>query len=214
MKNLAIAALYLLCLPVFSEPLQCSTDKTNAKECVEFRERVKKEDARRLATFNAVNTAHPGASTSKAVSSHEGIGWLATSDTEKMSGKKTSRATVTSENSLAFDFPYAGENTGFLTVRQHPKYGLDVIVSIQKGQMLCGYGGCAINVKFDDGPSTRYGANAPADHSSTSLFLDNAQRFISGAKKAKKILIQFSAYREGEPILEFSTPGSLTWPPK
>ena len=165
MKHLAIAALYLLCLPVFSEPLQCSTDKTDAKECVEFRERVKKEDARRLATFNAVNAvnavnaAHPGASTS--------IGWQATSNTDKISGKKTSRASVTSENSLAFNFPYAGKNSGFLTVRQHPKYGLDVIVSIQKGPMLCGYGGCRVNVMFDDGPSTRYGAQAPADHSST-----------------------------------------------
>lgn len=147
-----------------------------------------------------------------ATASHAGIGWLATSDAEKMSGKKSSKSFVISENSLAFGFPYGGENMGFLTVRQHPQYGLDVIVAIQKGQMLCGYNDCAVNVKFDDGPSTRYGATAPADHSSTSLFLDNTQRFISGAKKAKKILIQFNAYKEGAPILEFSTPTGLTWP--
>ena len=73
MKNLAFAAVYLLCLPVFSEPLQCSTDKTNSKECAEFRERIKKEDARRLATFNAVNTANPASSTSKAKSVKEGV---------------------------------------------------------------------------------------------------------------------------------------------
>ena len=146
--------------------------------------------------------------------SHAGIGWLPISDTEKMSGKTTSKVFVISENSLSFGSPYSGENMGFLTVRQHPKYGLDVIVAIQKGQMLCGYNDCSVNVKFDNGPSTRYSATAPADHSSTSLFLGNAQRFIAGARKAKSILIQFTAYKEGAPILEFSTPTGLTWPVK
>jgi len=73
LKKIALLAVFLLSLPTFSAPLQCSTDKTNAKECAEFRERVKKEDARRLAMFNVVNAANPTASLSKAVSVQHGV---------------------------------------------------------------------------------------------------------------------------------------------
>lgn len=72
MKTLVAGVFFLLSLSAMAAPIQCSTDKTNAKECAEFRERVKKEDARRLATFNAVNEAHPKQSASKAISVKEG----------------------------------------------------------------------------------------------------------------------------------------------
>lgn len=141
--------------------------------------------------------------------------WEYDASIEKMTGKKNATATITSDNQLSFGFPYAGSNFGFLLVRQHPQYGLDVVVSIGKGQMLCSsYGGCPVKVKFDNAPPVTFSGNGPADHSSTSIFLDNPQRFIAAAKKAKKILVQFNAYQNGAPVLEFSSPSSLQWPPK
>jgi hypothetical protein len=140
--------------------------------------------------------------------------WTYEGNVDKMSGKKSSTASVTSDNQLSFDFPYKGKNSGFLTIRQHPQYGLDVIVSISKGQMLCHTYDCTISVKFDDGKPVKYSGTGPADHSSTSIFIENAPKFIAGAKKAKKILIQFNAYQNGAPILEFTTPQPLEWPRK
>lgn len=140
--------------------------------------------------------------------------WTYTDSADKMTGKKNFSASVTSDNQLTFDFPYKGDNWGLLTVRQHPQYGLDVLVSISKGQMLCHTHECTISVKFDDGKPVKYSGTGPADHSSTSIFIDNASKFIAGAKKAKKILIQFNAYQNGAPVLEFTTPQTLDWPRK
>lgn len=139
--------------------------------------------------------------------------WEYDSSADKMTGKKTDTALVTSDNRLSFGFPYQGDNKGYLIVRQHPQYGLDVIISIDKGQMLCSTYDCTVSVKFDDGKPVTYGGTAPADHSSTKIFLNNASRFIAGAKNAKKILVQFNAYQNGAPVLEFSMPQSLQWPP-
>ena len=82
---------------------------------------------------------------------------------DKMSGKTGVRADVTSDNKLSFDFPYQGQNRGFLTVRQHPQYGLGVIVSIDKGQMLCNVYDCKVSVKFDDAKPLIYSGSGPSD---------------------------------------------------
>jgi hypothetical protein len=143
-----------------------------------------------------------------------GVGWQSSEDVDKMSSKKTVIAVATSDNLLAFSFPYTGENHGYIAVRQHPLEGTDVIISIDKGQMLCWPNDCSVKVKFDNGAIGVYRASAPIDRNRTMLFLNDKQRFISGAKKAKKILIQFNAYNQGSPVLEFSTPYGLTWPQK
>lgn len=110
MKNLVFAAAYLLCLPVFSGPLQCSTDNTNAKECTEFRERVKKENALRLATFNAVNDAHPTSSSSMAVSVQSGvrIGMTAYEALSSTWGKPFNVNRTTTASSIREQWVYPG----------------------------------------------------------------------------------------------------------
>ena len=131
---------------------------------------------------------------------------------DKMTGKTQSTARIESDNSLSLGFPYQGLNKGEIMVRRHPQYGLDVIVSIDKGQILCrSYDGCSIGIRFDDGKPQRFSAMPPADHSSEVVFLSNRTKFISSARKAKKILIQLPIYQNGEPVLEFSTPVELVW---
>lgn len=138
--------------------------------------------------------------------------WRFDTGQDQMTGKPVRQAYVTSVNSLALDFPYRGSNYGQLTVRQHPKHGLDVIVSVEKGQMLCrSYDGCVVQVRFDDAPPSEFSAAGPADHSTTSLFLQNPKRFIAGASKAKHVRVAFSMYQAGTQVLEFSTPAGLDW---
>jgi hypothetical protein len=140
-------------------------------------------------------------------------GWDYETDQDKMTGKKTVMATMASTNSLALDFPYKGENHGHLMVRQHPQYGLGVVFSVDKGQILCRLSECEISVRFDESPPMKFSADPPADHSSNHVFLRDRTRFINAAKKAKKILIQVTMHTNGAPILEFAT-APLVWPPK
>ena len=140
--------------------------------------------------------------------------WEYESKTDQMTNKRSAEASLTSDNTLNLDFPYNGAQKGFLVVRRHPQYGLDVIVAISKGQILCNTYDCRISVRFDDGAPMKFGGSGPADHSSTSVFLEGPERFINLAKKAKKILVQINLFHNGSQVLEFSSPVPLEWPPK
>lgn len=138
--------------------------------------------------------------------------WRYSDSTDKMTGKSESLAYIQSDNSLDLERPYHGPNMGMVTVSRHPKYGLNVTVSIDKGQVLCrSYDPCSIVVRFDDGKPQRFSALPPADHSTETVFTTNKTKFIASARKAKRILVQLPIYRNGEPVLEFSTPVGLVW---
>lgn len=141
--------------------------------------------------------------------------WSISTEKDPMSGKTATYATLSSSNSLSLGFPYSGRNYGQLVVRRHPKYGLDVLVSIEKGQTLCrSYEPCQVAVKFDDKPPMRFSGYPPESMDSTTIFLSPESKFITNASKAKRILVQFQVYREGDQILEFNTPSPLKWPAK
>lgn len=142
-------------------------------------------------------------------------GWEYSTNIDKMTGKKTLHAVIQSTNSLSLQFPYRGANFGRLVVRQHPKYGTDVIANVDKGQILCrSYDGCSISVRFDSAKPMTFSAIPPEDHSSDTLFLQNAQRFIASARKAKRILVQLTFFHSGTQVLEFEVDEPLKWPPK
>lgn len=138
--------------------------------------------------------------------------WRYEDSTDKMTGKKAGTAALVSDQSLSLPFPYAGENRGTLMVRNHPTYGLDVIVGVDKGQIICRtYDGCRLSVRFDDGKPQRFAAMPAADHSSEFVFIRDKKRFIAAAKKAKRIFVQLPMFQAGDQVLEFSTPVALVW---
>ncbi|MGI8894412.1 MAG: PsiF family protein [Casimicrobiaceae bacterium] len=141
--------------------------------------------------------------------------WTYRQTIDEMTGKPVQEARITSDHSLNLDFPYRGPNFGHLIVRQRTPSALDVIVAIDKGQIICDhYSGCSVNVRFDDGPSVKFGVTGPADRSSTVLFINDAPRFIASAKKAKRILAQLVLYQAGNNVLTFTTVPSLAWETK
>lgn len=160
--------------------------------------------------------AAAAADTKPAIPINVESGWEYTQETDPMTSKAAKYAKLLSENSLSLDFPYAGKNYGQITVRQHPKWGLDVLVQVEKGQMLChSYDeSCKVTIRFDDGPPQRFGGAEPEDNSSTVIFLRDEARFLKEASKAKRILVQATFYQNGEQLLEFKTDKPLGWPPK
>lgn len=117
-------------------------------------------------------------------------------------------AFVRSSNTQNFGFPYAGEQHATLRLRTHPRYGKDIIFSIEKGQFMCrSYRECVVLVKFDDNPPEKFAGVGPEDSSTEFAFLKNYTGFLAKMRKAKKILISTPVYRHGEPIFEFDVTG-------
>lgn len=134
--------------------------------------------------------------------------WFYHSAEDPMSGRKTFTARLESDNTLNFDFPYQGAQHGTLTLRKHPKWGSDVIVSIEKGQILCNsYSSCPIVVRFDDATAVTYSGTEPADNSSETAFIPGYSKFAEKLKTAKRVRIQFNVYQEGAAVLDFNVKG-------
>jgi hypothetical protein len=134
--------------------------------------------------------------------------WTYRFDDDPMTSRTAKYASIESENTVNFDFPYQGSQRGRLTLRDHPSYGRDVIFSIEQGQILCrSYEDCLIRIRFDEGEPQSWYAVGPADNSSTSIFLRNQQRFVQRLRAAKVVRLQVSVYQEGAPTFEFDVGG-------
>lgn len=134
--------------------------------------------------------------------------WIYSIEDDEASGKKGKSATLLSENTLSFSFPYGGEQHGSLTIRQHPRYGFNAIVSIQEGQILCSeYSNPHILVRFDGGTVQRFRCSESADHDSTYTFINNAEGFESQMRRAKMVYITLTFYQEGSQTLKFKVKG-------
>lgn len=127
---------------------------------------------------------------------------------DKMTSKPTKFAQILSNESLNLKFPYDGSNYGQLTLRK--MNGLNIYLSIDKGQISGGYENNFITVRFDQEKPIKFSYSEPQDGSSNFIFIDNESRFLSKLKKSKKTLISIPLYHEGNQILEFNTE-DLKW---
>jgi hypothetical protein len=139
-----------------------------------------------------------------------GLRWQYNESSEEMGRGKVKTAIVRSLNEVHFGFPYNGDQRGTLLLRIHPKHGKDVILGIEKGQFLCGIYNCQVGVRFDNGKVQNFTAVRPADHSTTTLFLRGYDRFLAGARKAKKVYIEAQFFQQGTRVFEFDISG-LKW---
>ena len=138
--------------------------------------------------------------------------WNYEEEADRMSGKKAKYAQTESDNSLNLRFPYQGKNHGVVQVRQHPQYGLDVILIVDKGQILCSqFSSCNVTIRFGDGKPMTFEGSPSADNDSKVVFLKNPRRFINEAKKHKNFAVQLMMYQAGNQVLEFSVPEPLKW---
>lgn len=151
---------------------------------------------------------HADTSTTSVAPPLPGSQWDYSHDEDAMTGKVSHTATVESENTVEFGFPYNGIQHGHLTIRRHPRYGNDIIFAVEKGQLLCpSYEGCSVLVRFDDGEPVSFSANPPADNSTESIFISNYDRFLSKMRSAKRVRISPRVYQEGSVVFTFDVSG-------
>jgi hypothetical protein len=132
--------------------------------------------------------------------------WSYNQSKDDMGKGTVSEASVESDNTVNFTFPYQGEQHGTLTLRTHPRWGKNVIFAIRKGQIPCHSfsGGCKALVRFDDGQAVNYAADGPEDNSTETIFLRDYNGFVGRLMKAKKVKISVNVFQQGEPVFEFN----------
>lgn len=116
-------------------------------------------------------------------------------------------ATTQSLNSLSLDFPYQGENRGRLILRTHPDTGFDLMISIDKGQILCGVSNCHLRVKFDKNPSYEAEFFPSRSHDSSIVFAESPEAFEKKIRNSKRMKIELPLYQSPDQVLEFDVTG-------
>ena len=136
--------------------------------------------------------------------------WQYSQDKDEMRGTITRYASLQSENEVDLDFPY-GEVHGQIWVRKRPEDGLQVMFSVDKGQILCHtYGNSTVSAKFDDKPIQKFGCTDSSDGSNDTAFLSSPSRALAELKKAKRLVIEAEFFQKGRQQFVFDT-RALKW---
>lgn len=189
--------------------LKAARDRISKLEAELAAERAKTTSAPAATPAGKVtSTTRPSEPAPELNSEPSGQQWTYDVREDKMTGGATRHAFVLSTNTVNFGSPYAGAQHGRLSLRTDPKYGRDVIFSIERGQLLCrSYENCDVLVRFDEGKPERFSAVGPADNSSETVFIRNYDRFFAKLRKAKIVRLSLNVYQEGAPVFEFDVSG-------
>lgn len=136
--------------------------------------------------------------------------WKYSEQNDEMRGAVTKFAHLDGENSIKLDFPY-GEQKGLIQIQRSGDNGLDVLVGVKSGQIMCNtYRATHVSVKFDDGPIQKIRCADVSDGRSNLVFLSNPSAFLSKLKSSKKLVVEAEFFQNGNQQLVFDTSG-LKW---
>lgn len=133
--------------------------------------------------------------------------WLYEEKTDQMRNATVRMAKILSENSTDFGAPYGNSKLGIMIRKGDKASGvkLEAFMVIQRGQFECGYDGCAISVKFDDGAVEKWWMTRA--NSSQALFFGNAAKFIQKMSGAKSLIVEAEFFQEGRRQFTFNVAG-------
>lgn len=155
-----------------------------------------------------------GAAAAQKTEEKDSITWEIRTALDEMTDSENIWASVKSDNYVNQDFPYEGNTYASITVRYMKKYGYDVLISIDRGQIV-GFdynNSNFVTVRFDSAAPKKYYFNDAADGSTETVFLRNAKDFMEKCKKANNIKVQIPLYQAGQPIFSFHVDKPLVWP--
>lgn len=150
------------------------------------------------------SSAFSGQAVSTPAPPQPGFQWDYLHSDDSMGKGVIHQATVSSSNTVDFDFPYSGTQHAMLSLSTHPRHGKNLAFGIEKGQILChSYEDCIVLVRFDEEAPTNYSAVGAADNSTEIIFIRNYDRFIGKMLKAKRVRIAAKIYQQGAPVFDF-----------
>jgi hypothetical protein len=137
--------------------------------------------------------------------------WRYWKNEDAMTGRVTRFAEITSTNEYELDFPYQGGTHAELMLREHPRHGADVIVTIDRGQLVCNaFTRCRVLVRFDERPPIKFRGAEAADHSNRTVFLSPTAKFIKQLRAAERIAVELDFFQSGTRVFFFDVDG-LEW---
>ncbi len=140
-----------------------------------------------------------------------GDGWRYSSSEDAMRGTTERAAELTSDNSVSLAFPYQGGSSLYILLRHSQRFGgLNAMLRISKGQLLCRIRGCKIAAKFDDGKVLTLNARPAESGHPDFVFLNDASAFVTRLRSAKKVIIEVEVWKHGLAQFTFQA-GGLSW---
>lgn len=136
--------------------------------------------------------------------------WEYSDSEDKMRGTKTRYAELASDNLVPLDFPYQPGTRLNITIRKRIGSKDQVFVRVDKGQIPCGYDGCKISAKFDEGKVQTYSGVASDSGRSDVIFIEASARFLKALKTSKKAILEVQFFQSGRQQFQFDTTG-LNW---
>ena len=202
MKRLLLPLIALLSLPISSKAeLDPNIHKlclpaTDYAGCIEFQTKNKKTKV--IQNETSINDVVRGK-------------WEYRDYEDKASGKTIFKASLLSVNKINLSFPYSGFQNGTLSVRNHPRWGKDIYLKIEKGQILSidgySYDNKYFLVRFDDGDVKRWKYVGASDLSSDVIFISNEKKFLEKLTNSNKIYITVNLYQDGQNTFVFDSKG-------
>lgn len=136
-------------------------------------------------------------------------GWEYSTSVNEMDDSKTYLAKIEALEKLEFKFPYNGGTQVGVTVRNQSSEN-DVMLRIPKGKgQFIGsiMGDKVITMRFDDNPAIKVKYDMPADYSSETIFLRDADNIIKNLKSAETLIVQCEFFNEGTQTMKFDVAG-------
>ncbi|MCK5864701.1 hypothetical protein [Marinobacter adhaerens] len=131
--------------------------------------------------------------------------WNYYSFTDDMTGEEVSVATLKSDNSVRFEFPYNKAGGSSLSLSFRKRNGkLDAYLRIERGQMMCGYSSCNFLLKIGEGSVQEWTGLRSSTGESDIMFVRDASQLSKIVEQGKPIKIGIDFYRSGSKTFQFS----------
>lgn len=128
---------------------------------------------------------------------------------DEMRGTTQYFAGTQSQNAVQLDWPYEGDTTLQIVLRNNGE-GNDVMVVANQGQLWCEYRNCTMDVKFDDAAIESINLTKAAAGASETMFITNADSFINKLKSSDTAMLEIGFYDNGANQFKFDT-SDLNW---
>lgn len=129
--------------------------------------------------------------------------WEQLNKEDAMGGGIDEISSIKSENSFELQAPYQGVQHAKFILRKAHDEDNKFLITIEKGQFVCGIDGCYISARIDAGTSFPLRVSPPKDGSTNILIGDLSPSLKREVIGGKKLLIESTIFQNGELVFEF-----------
>lgn len=209
MKYLTPAICLLALLGCSEKPEPAAPASSNNYALEPIHQESLEELAKRKAEEARVQQANADAVLAAEIELH---GWRSSVNSDEFSGQNYKYSSISSSTKAYFASPYDGGSSASVTFRKAAGSPQEAYFSIDKGQIVCSYRDCTVQVKVDGQKAQTFSMSRTTDYSTTVIFFDNPSRLRKLLSSAKPFQVRATFYKSGEETFQFLPPNKLPAP--